>query len=216
MSEQTLSLFEASQYQFVAGVDEVGRGCLAGPVFAAAVILDPARPIAGLRDSKKLSEAHRQQLSVCIKEQALCWAIGSASNEEIDQINILQATFLAMRRAVEGLKVEPDFIQVDGNRLPKWPWMSEAIVKGDDKIAAISAASILAKTARDELMRGYAKRFPGYDFEHNVGYGTARHLQGLKTLGPTPIHQMTFEPLKSLFESDLFSDDQHVLSNHSK
>ena len=203
MFEQNFELFQASQCRFVAGVDEVGRGCLAGPVFAAAVILDPSCPIAGLRDSKKLSAPQRWRLAACIKEHALCWAIGSADNGEIDQFNILQATFLPMRRAIEGLRIEPDFVQVDGNRLPKWPWMSEAVVKGDDKIAAISAASILAKTARDELMHGYASLYPGYDFEHNVGYGTPRHLQGLKTLGPTPIHRMTFEPLKSLFATNL-------------
>ena len=197
MKSNSLDLFDARLFTCVAGVDEVGRGCLAGPVVAAAVILDPELPIAGLRDSKKLTAKRREALALEIKQKARAWAIGSADCREIDELNILQATFLAMKRAVGALSVKPDFVRVDGNKLPQWSWMSEAIVKGDDKIAEISAASIIAKAARDGLMHRYALEYPGYDFEHNVGYGTRAHLEALARLGPTPIHRLSFEPIKS-------------------
>ena len=193
MSEQTLSLFEASQYLFVAGVDEVGRGCLAGPVFAAAVILDPTRPIAGLRDSKKLSEAHRQQLSVCIKEQALCWAIGSASNEEIDRINILNASFAAMSRAVEKLSIKPQLLLIDGNRFRSnlnIPY--QCIVKGDATFTSIAAASVLAKTYRDEYMMRIADEYPVYNWKQNKGYPTREHREAVLRHGLSPYHRVSF------------------------
>ena len=178
-----------------AGVDEVGRGPLAGPVVAAAVILDPNNPIEGLADSKKLTARKREALEPLIKERALAWCVAEASVEEIDEINILQATMLAMQRAVAGLQVQPEFVQVDGNRIPKLPMMAEAIVKGDAKVQAISAASILAKTHRDAYMMEQAKKYPGYGFENHMGYGTAEHIKAVETLGVLPIHRKTFKPI---------------------
>ena len=178
-----------------AGCDEAGRGPLAGPVVAAAVILDPENPIEGLADSKKLTAKKREALEPLIKERALAWCVAEASVEEIDEINILQATMLAMQRAVAGLKVQPEFVQVDGNRIPKLPMMAEAIVKGDAKVAAISAASILAKTHRDAYMMEQAHRYPGYGFEKHMGYGTAEHIKAIETLGVLPIHRKTFKPI---------------------
>lgn len=207
MSVDCLDLFTLNQFTHIAGVDEVGRGCLAGPVVAAAVILNPDEPIEGLRDSKKLSAHRRDELADEIKRKALAWAVAEVGPDVIDRINILQATLRAMKRAVEKLAVEPDFIRVDGNQLPRWKWLSEAIVKGDDLVAEISAASIIAKTTRDAFMVQMAQRYPQYGFEHNVGYGTAVHLQALKDFGPTPIHRMTFAPVK---------DFVHGLSTHSK
>lgn len=192
MAIDSLDLFCASDYQLVAGVDEAGRGALAGPVVAAAVILDPKRPIEGLADSKQLSEAKREALAPIIRERALAWAIGSANVQEIAKLNILQATLLAMWRAVDALKQTPEFVQVDGNQLPKWPYICEAVVKGDSKIACISAASIIAKTARDAIMRDYAIRYPEYGFERHMGYGTAEHLKAIETCGVLPIHRTTF------------------------
>jgi ribonuclease HII len=183
----------------VAGIDEAGRGPLAGPVVAAAVILDPARPIAGLNDSKKLSEAARERLAVEIRDKALAWAVAEASAAEIDRINILQATFLAMRRAVDGLAVAPAFAQIDGNKVP--PGLScagEAVVKGDGKIAAIAAASILAKTHRDALMRELAQTHPEYGFERHMGYPTPAHFAALQTHGPCPAHRRSFAPVAQL------------------
>lgn len=194
MAIDSLDLFCASDYQLVAGVDEAGRGALAGPVVAAAVILDPKRPIEGLADSKQLSEAKREALAPIIRERALAWAIGSANVQEIAKLNILQATLLAMWRAVDALKQTPEFVQVDGNQLPKWPYICEAVVKGDSKIACISAASIIAKTARDAIMRDYATRYPEYGFERHMGYGTAEHLKAIETCGVLPIHRTTFRP----------------------
>lgn len=203
----SLDLFSLDQFTHVAGVDEVGRGCLAGPVVAAAVILDPSRPIKGLRDSKKLSAQKREELALEIKEKALAWSVSAMGPEVVDRINILQATLCAMKQAVEKLSVEPDFVRVDGNKLPKWKWLSEAVVKGDDKVQEISAASIIAKTTRDAYMQEMAAVYPQYGFEHNVGYGTADHLEALALYGPTPIHRKTFAPVKETI---------HELSAHSK
>ena len=188
-------LFFDPNLALAAGVDEAGRGPLAGPVVAAAVILDPENPIEGLADSKKLTAKKREALEPLIKERALAWCVAEASVEEIDEINILQATMLAMQRAVAGLKVQPEFVQVDGNRIPKLPMMAEAIVKGDAKVAAISAASILAKTHRDAYMMEQAQRYPGYGFEKHMGYGTAEHIKSIETLGVLPIHRKTFKPI---------------------
>ena len=190
----------------VAGVDEAGRGPLAGPVVAAAVILDAARPIDGLADSKVLAEARREALAPVIREQALAWAVGMAAAEEIDSLNILQATLVAMQRALAALGVQPGHVRVDGNRCPPLAGIGlcctvEAIVGGDATVAEISAASILAKTTRDAWMRRAALDYPGYGFERHKGYGTALHLQALARLGPCPLHRRSFAPVKSL---DLF------------
>ena len=194
--------YEALRFEgLLAGVDEAGRGPLAGPVCAAAVILDPKRPIEGLADSKKLSAKKREALAPLIRERALAWAIAWAEPEEIDRVNILRATMNAMRRAVEGLQVAPDCVWVDGNRLPDLPYPAEAIVKGDAKVPAISAASILAKTARDAKMREYAEQYPEYGFARHAGYGTKEHVAALEQFGPTPIHRKTFEPVKSLLRA---------------
>jgi ribonuclease HII len=181
----------------VCGVDEAGRGPLAGPVYAAAVILDPARPIEGLRDSKKLTEARRDELAPLIKEHALAWAIAECSHTEIDTLNILQATMLAMRRAVELLATVPTIALIDGNRCPQFaPHIrAHAVVEGDDKVHAISAASILAKTARDALMRELDPTYPAYGFAHNKGYGTPDHLAALDRFGPCAIHRRSFAPV---------------------
>lgn len=200
MSESDLDLFAPEQFSRIAGVDEVGRGCLAGPVVVAAVILDPNRPIKGLRDSKKLSAKKREELAEEIKEKALAWSVATMGPEVIDKINILQATLEAMKAAVEKLPVEPDFVQVDGNKLPKWKWLSEAIVKGDDKVEWISAASFIAKTTRDGYMCKIAELYPQYGFEHHVGYGTAEHIKALKAYGPTPIHRKTFAPVREVID----------------
>lgn len=180
----------------LAGVDEVGRGPLAGDVVTAAVILDPARPIAGLADSKVLSEKKREFLYELIIERAAAFCIARASVAEIDQINILNATLLAMTRAVEGLPVQPDFVAVDGNRLPKWRYKAQAIVKGDSKVPAISAAAIIAKVTRDREMADLDRLYPGYGFAEHKGYGTARHLAALFELGPTPMHRRSFKPVR--------------------
>ena len=180
----------------VAGVDEVGRGPLAGAVVAAAVILDPDNPIDGLADSKKLTEKRRQALFPEIQEKALAWCVARASEAEIDQINILQASLLAMRRAVLGLQHAPDKVLVDGNRCPELRYPSEAIVKGDSKVAAISAASILAKVVRDNEMIAFDEVYPGYGFASHKGYPTAQHIAALEKLGVTPIHRRSFAPVK--------------------
>jgi ribonuclease HII len=191
-------LQKISQGLIVAGVDEAGRGPLAGPVFAAAVILDPMRPIAGLADSKVLSESKRDSLYIVIKEAALSWSIAEASVEEIDELNILQATLLAMQRAVNGLNVRPDEVLVDGNRLPKLPMPAQAIVKGDSKVQAISAASILAKVERDRLMSGYYEQYPDFSFHVHKGYGTRQHLDEIERFGFLDIHRKTFNPVKTM------------------
>jgi ribonuclease HII len=182
----------------ICGVDEAGRGPLAGAVFAAAVILDPAKPIAGLADSKKLSELQRDRLAMIIKRDALAWAIAEASVEEIDTINILQASLLAMKRAVELLSVAPRAALIDGLYCPKISMPSRAIVKGDSKEPAISAASILAKTARDADMLILHARYPQYGFDRHKGYGTAVHLAALREHGASAIHRKTFAPVRDL------------------
>lgn len=184
----------------IAGVDEVGRGPLAGDVVAAAVILDPARPIAGLADSKQLTPERREILHALIMEQALATAIARASVAEIDSLNILHATLLAMQRAVSALPVQPTFVYVDGNRLPRWQYKSEAVVRGDGRIAAIAAASIIAKVTRDRELMALDARYPGYGFAQHKGYPTQMHLQALRELGPTPAHRRSFTPVKDLLD----------------
>ena len=179
----------------VAGVDEVGRGPLAGPVVTAAVILDPARPIAGLRDSKTLAPARREALAVLVRERALAWALGRAEVGEIDRWNILRATLLAMERAVLALPVAPDRVLVDGNRCPRVPYPVEAIVGGDGLVEAISAASIVAKVARDSEMVELDARYPGYGLAGHKGYPTREHLEALARLGPAPVHRRSFAPV---------------------
>jgi len=179
----------------IAGVDEAGRGPLAGPVVAAAVILDDLNPIRGLADSKVLTARRREQLYDEIRAKALCCSIAEASVDEIDEINILQATMLAMRRAVEGLRLKPSLVLVDGNRLPVLATRAEAIVKGDSKVAAISAASILAKVTRDRWCAELDAQYPQYGFAGHKGYGTAEHLQALQTFGACPQHRKTFSPV---------------------
>ena len=179
----------------VAGVDEAGRGPLAGPVVAAAVILDDLKPIKGLNDSKKLSEKRREKLYDEILANALCCSIAEASVEEIDQFNILQATLVAMRRAVDGLRLKPVKVLVDGNRLPVLDVRAEAIVQGDALVPAISAASILAKVHRDRLCAQLHAQYPQYGFDRHKGYGTAEHLQALAEHGPSPWHRSSFAPV---------------------
>lgn len=179
----------------IAGVDEAGRGPLAGPVVAAAVILDELNPIEGLADSKKLTALKRERLYDEIRAKAICFSIAEASVEEIDRLNILQATMLAMRRAVEGLRLRPHLVLVDGNRLPVLTIRAEAIVKGDDKVAAISAASILAKVHRDRWCVDYHLQFPHYGFAAHKGYGTAVHLSALREHGACPQHRTSFRPV---------------------
>ncbi len=190
----------------VCGVDEAGRGPLAGPVYAAAVILDPLRPIEGLRDSKKLTEARRDELAPLIREHALAWAVAECSCEEIDSINILQATMLAMRRAVEALHTLPTLALIDGNRCPQMDVRAHAIVEGDDKVNAISAASILAKTARDAALVRLHDLYPQYGFDQHKGYGTPLHLERLRLHGPSPAHRRSFAPVRNLLQVDLFAD----------
>tara|TARA_R100000005_G_scaffold96040_1_gene80276 strand:- start:720 stop:1328 length:609 start_codon:yes stop_codon:yes gene_type:complete len=182
----------------VAGVDEVGRGPLAGDVVAAAVILDPAAPIPGLRDSKKLSPQRREALAQQIREHAVAWALGRASVAEIDTLNVLQASLLAMRRAVEALNPQPVSVLVDGNRLPVWSYRADAVIGGDDRVACIAAASILAKVQRDAELVELDQRYPGYGFASHKGYPTAQHLQALRHLGVTPAHRRSFAPVKKL------------------
>lgn len=185
----------------LAGVDEAGRGPLAGDVVTAAVILDPSRPIAGLDDSKKLTEKRREALYERICDEALCWHVARASVEEIDELNILHATMLAMTRAVDGLGHCPEYVAVDGNRLPRWPWRSEAVVGGDGLIPAISAASILAKVTRDREMTHWHEQYPQYGFASHKGYGTVAHRQALIEHGPSPLHRRSFEPVRSLLQT---------------
>lgn len=186
----------------VAGVDEAGRGPLAGPVVAAAVILDAARPIAGLADSKALSPARRAALSLEIRSRSLAWGLGWADPAEIDALNILQATFLAMRRALTALRVAPAHVIVDGDRCPDlrglgFECTAEPVVKGDATVASVSAASIIAKVARDEFMVELGERYPGYGLAGHKGYPTAAHLEALRRLGPSPVHRRSFAPVQS-------------------
>ena len=183
--------------RLIAGVDEAGRGPLAGAVFAACVILDPRAPIAGLADSKKLSAKRREQLAQAIKQQALAWAVAQASVEEIDRLNILQATLLAMRRAVEALTLAPGEVWVDGLHCPAVPWPARAIVGGDASVPAISAASILAKTARDAAMLVLHTHYPDYGFDRHKGYPTAQHLEALRRCGASTVHRASFAPVRA-------------------
>ncbi len=182
----------------VAGVDEAGRGALAGPVVSAAVLFSSGPEISGLTDSKKLSQRARVDLEVEIKRSCACWAVGIATAEEIDRLNVLQATLLSMRRAVNGLTIRPDRVLVDGNHLPEMEYPGEAIIQGDLHEPVVSAASIIAKVTRDSMMQVYAVEYPGYGFERHVGYGTKLHLQSLSELGVTPIHRKTFAPINQL------------------
>jgi ribonuclease HII len=197
-----------SEYPFtvddiVCGVDEAGRGPLAGPVFAAAVILDPRRPIEGLRDSKKLTAERRDILAPQIKQYALAWAIAECSHEEIDAINILQATMLAMRRAVEALQTLPTIALIDGNRSPVMSVRCHPIVEGDDKVHAISAASILAKTARDAALVVLHQQYPQYGFDQHKGYSTRMHLERLREHGACPVHRRSFAPVRLALEGEI-------------
>ena len=193
---QNDTMDKAQGDRLIAGVDEAGRGPLAGAVFAAAVILH--HPIEGLDDSKKLSEDKRCQLASQIKKQALSWAIGQAEVNEIEEINILQASLLAMKRALDGLRPQPTQALVDGNRTPQLDYPAKAIIKGDAKVAVISAASILAKVTRDEYMRNQDKQYPGYGFARHKGYPTVAHRQALARLGISPIHRRTFSSVKEV------------------
>lgn len=188
-------MFIYPKAKLIAGVDEVGRGPLVGAVVTAAVILDPQKPIMGLTDSKKLSEKKRLALAEEIKEKALCWSLGRAETEEIDSLNILHATMLAMQRAVEGLSITPDFVLVDGNRVPNLSMPAQAVVKGDALVQEISAASILAKVTRDLEMAELDKQFPEYGFAKHKGYPTALHFEKLSQYGATPFHRKSFAPV---------------------
>ena len=199
MHSKDWSHFNTNQ-QTIAGVDEVGRGPLAGPVVAAAVILDPNNPIEGLMDSKKLTEKKREILADEIKLKSLAWALGRAEVDEIDDINILQASLLAMSRAVEDLNTEPELVLVDGNKCPKVAYPVEAIVKGDSLIEAISAASIIAKVARDTEMIAMDTQYPGYGLAKHKGYPTAFHRQALLDLGVTEIHRRSYKPVRDVLE----------------
>jgi ribonuclease HII len=186
------------QLELIAGIDEVGRGPLAGPVIAAAVILHPERPVTGLADSKALSESRREAIAAEIREKALCWALGRCEPQEIDSINILQASLLAMSRAVEALSTQPEHALVDGNKLPKLPCSAEAIVKGDATVPAISAASIIAKVVRDAEMVELHEQYPVYGFDQNKGYPTAAHRAALIEHGACPAHRQSFRPVREV------------------
>ncbi|MGM0571989.1 MAG: ribonuclease HII [Pseudomonadota bacterium] len=185
----------------LAGVDEVGRGPLAGPVVTAAVILHPDRPIKGLADSKKLTEKRREALYDEIMEKAAAWSLGRCEADEIDRLNIYQATLLAMERAVAGLCLSPEYVLVDGNRCPNWHWPSEPVIKGDGRVAAISAASILAKVTRDREMVAMEETYPGYGLAGHKGYPTPVHLEALQRQGVTPIHRRSFRPVQEALET---------------
>ena len=190
--------YEMTHFDLVCGVDEAGRGPIAGPVVAAAVILDPSEPIAGLMDSKKLTEKKRRILADIIREKALAWSVAESSIAEIDAVNILQASLLAMKRSVESLGIAPSLVLVDGNKSPDLRVATQAIVRGDSKVDAIAAASILAKTARDEIMQRIHVDYPEYGFDRHKGYPTALHLQRLRELGVLPIHRKSFAPVRLL------------------
>lgn len=194
----------------IAGVDEAGRGPLAGPVVAAAVILDDLKPIKGLADSKVLTAARREKLFDEIRAKALCCSIAQASVQEIEELNILQATLLAMRRAVEGLRLKPVKVLVDGNRIPVLDVLAEAIVKGDATVPAISAASILAKVTRDRWCAAYDLQYPQYGFAKHKGYGTAEHMAALQAFGACPEHRKTFRPVTEVLASEVMSGRAQV------
>lgn len=192
---------QTNDSELVAGVDEVGRGAGAAEVYAAAVILDPNQPIKGLADSKQLSAKQRERLSLEIQEKALAWYVASSNVQEIEQFNVLGATFLAMQRAVSGLQIAPKKVLVDGNRMPKLNVPAQTIIKGDQKVAAISAASILAKVARDARMLEYHDQFPLYGFDQHKGYLTEQHLVALAQHGPCPIHRRGYAPIRKWLEN---------------
>ena len=191
-------LIKISHKLLLAGVDEAGRGPLAGPVVSAAVILDPQKHIDGLADSKVLNERKRDSLFEAIKIDTLCWSVGIATVEEIDELNILQATLLAMQRAINDLAIQPDEVLIDGNCLPKLLMPAQAIVKGDSKVKAISAASIVAKVVRDKIMVDYHNLYPDYAFQFHKGYGTKQHLKEIEKFGFLPIHRKSFNPLRTI------------------
>ncbi len=193
-----LDLSFLNNVELLAGVDEVGRGPLAGPVVAAAVILDPEKPVKGLKDSKKITPKKRERLSDEIKEKALSWSLGRAEVEEIDEINILKASLLAMKRAVESLSIEPKLVAADGQYSADVVYVRIAITKGDNLVPAISAASILAKVARDNEMISFEETYPGYGFSSHKGYPTKQHMESLKKLGVTEIHRRSFAPVARL------------------
>ena len=195
-----LPIHETLPTDLVAGVDEVGRGTLVGPVVTCAVILDPEKPILGLADSKLLTEKRREQLYDEIMDKALCLCIGSANVQEIDELNILQATMLAMQRAVKGLRLKPKLVLVDGNRLPLLDCAAQAIIKGDQKIQSISAASIVAKVTRDRWCKELDLMYPLYGFGQHKGYGTAQHLAALQLHGPCKEHRTTFAPVRQALQ----------------
>lgn len=195
--------FDAPEAAVIAGVDEAGRGPLAGPVVAAAVVLDEACPIQGLADSKVLSPGARERLDRLIKRDALAWAVGRAAVEEIDRVNILQASLVAMQRAVAALGIMPQHVLVDGNRAPAFACAATPIVKGDSKVPAISAASIVAKVTRDREMLDWDVRYPGYGFARHKGYATKHHLQMLKELGPCPCHRKSFAPVRNALHREV-------------
>lgn len=192
--------FKLEQQRVIAGVDEVGRGPLAGDVVAAAVVLDPENPIDGLNDSKKLTEKQRLACFAQITAKARCLCVARASVEEIDELNILQASLIAMERAVHGLEIQPEFVYVDGNQLPKWQYSAQAVVKGDSRVAEIAAASIVAKVTRDSEMVALEESYPGYGFAKHKGYPTSAHLAALKELGPCVLHRRSFTPVAEFFK----------------
>ena len=198
---------KSKSIRYVAGVDEVGIGPLAGPVLACAVILDPAQPIQGLADSKSISEKRRQALAEEIQQRALSVSIGRASVEEIDELNVLKASHLAMRRALAGLSLEPDHVLVDGNKLPEMDYSAEAIVQGDKTVDSISAASIVAKVTRDEELIALALDYPGYGFESHKGYPTAQHRRALRTMGPCPAHRRSYAPVQAALANTVSRDE---------
>ncbi len=210
MAAKELPPFECRyQGRLLAGVDEVGRGPLVGAVVTAAVILDPERPIAGLADSKKLTEKRRAKLFDEIIEKSAAWSLGRCEPEEIDRLNIYQATMLAMQRAVDDLAIAPEYVLVDGNRCPKWKWPSEPVVKGDGRVEAISAASIIAKVTRDREMDELEEKYPGFGFAKHKGYPTPVHLEALMRLGATPEHRRSFRPVQQAIETvGLFSSEE--------
>lgn len=196
-----MDLFEPPKVEIVCGIDEAGRGPLAGPVCAAAVVLNPDRPIVGLNDSKQLSEKKRDLLAPLIRERAIAWAVGWASVEEIDERNIRQANFLAMKRAFAGLNLAPTLALVDGKDPPPLACKVTCIIGGDASEPAISAASILAKTSRDAVMVELCAQYPGYGFSKHKGYGSAAHIEALRRLGPSPAHRRTFAPVRDMLEN---------------
>ena len=210
---ENFDLFEQSARTVgrACGVDEAGRGPLAGPVVAAAVILDPSRPVAGLADSKVLSAERREALAIVIRARSVAFAVAEASVEEIDRLNILQATLLAMRRAVEALTVQAEFALIDGNQMPRLPIPGRTIVAGDASEPCISAASILAKTARDAIMQAFDTQHPGYGFCRHMGYATPEHLASLARLGPCRLHRCSFAPVRARLAAGLkAADADHV------